>query len=216
MAKKKAARKKEEQVPVEVPQIPDYSEFVPEMDDLPEELLKRIVSLVKRQLDLQAALAKAEDLVKQVKSSLEQVRDRDLPDCLEEGGVNKLVLANGSTIEIETAIRASLGKSKKPEQAQKAIAWLVANGHAHLVSHTFAIPLTAGQDEFATALKERLAELSETMNAENDAWSIDVEDKTDVNAQRLSAWVRKELEAGNDVPENLFNVFRQRSAKVTV
>jgi hypothetical protein len=45
---------------------------------------------------------------------------------------------------------------------------------------------------------------------------LSIEDKTDVNPASLSAFVREELVAGRQVPEDLFNVHRQRKAKIKV
>lgn len=217
MAKKKAARKKtSKKEEADIPVIPDYADLAGEEPELPEELLKRITTVVKRQLDLEAAQKQAEELLKEVKTALERVRDKMLPDLLEEGGVTSLTLANGATVEVTTAIRASLGRSKNPEKADKAIKWLVKNGYAHLVSHDFTIPLTAGQGELSDALKKKLGKLSEELSKENEEWSIDFVDKEDVNAKRLSSWVDKSLKEGIEIPEDLFNVFRQRAAKIKV
>jgi len=90
------------------------------------------------------------------------------------------------------------------------------NDHPHLIKHTLSIPLTAGQSELGDKVVEELDLLNEKLAEENEAWSISVEDKTDVNANTLAAFVRGELKEGRPVPEDLFNVHRARKAKIKV
>lgn len=196
--------------------IPDYSAFVEAPQALPEDKASRINVLVQRQLMLERKHAEAESLLKQVKQELESISDQALPDLMDDLGISELKLAGGSVIKIDTTIRASLGKSKDPEKAAQAIAWLLANEHPHLIKHTLAIPFTGGQDELANHVAEELEAINEKLAEVNEAWSISVEDKTDVAPGTLSAFVRGELKEGRPVPEDLFNVHRARRAKIKV
>lgn len=196
--------------------VPDYSEFIEEPKALPDDKASRINVLVERQLMLERKYAEAESLLKKVKTELELISDQALPDLMEEIGVSELRLSGGTVIKIDTTIRASLGRSKDEEKAEQAIAWLIANDHPHLVKHVLSIPLTAGQQELGDKLVEELDALNEKLNEENDAWSISVDDKTDVAPGTLSAFVRGELKEGRPVPEDLFNVHRARKAKIKV
>jgi hypothetical protein len=196
--------------------IPDYSGFIEEAKPLPEDKASRINVLVARQLMLERKHAEAEELLKKVKRELESISDQALPDLMDDLGISEMKLASGSTIKIDTTIRASLGRSKDEEKAEKAIAWLIENNHPHLVKHNISVPLTAGQAELGARLIEELEKLDEKLNEENEAWSLSVEDKTDVAPGTLSAFVRGELKEGRPVPEDLFNVHRQRKAKIKV
>jgi hypothetical protein len=196
--------------------VPDYSEYIEKPEKLPDDKAERIAVLVKRQLMLEEKLAEAEELQKKVKKELESISDQALPDLLEDLGISEMRLAGGTTIKIDTTIRASLGRSKDQDKADKAIRWLIENEHPHLVKHNISVPLTAGQSELGDRLLEELRLLDERLNEENEAWSLSIEDKTDVNPASLSAFVREELVAGRQVPEDLFNVHRQRKAKIKV
>lgn len=196
--------------------VPNYDDFIEEPQPLPEDKASRVNALVKRQLMLERKYAEAEALLKQVKQELESVSDQALPDLMDDLGISKLELKGGSTITIDTTIRASLGKTKDPEKAEKAIAWLLDNEHPHLIKHTLAIPFTGGQDELASHVAGELEAINEKLAEVNEAWSISVEDKTDVNPGTLSAFVRGELKEGRPVPEDLFNVHRARKAKIKV
>lgn len=196
--------------------VPDYSGFIEEAKPLPEDKASRINVLVARQLMLERKHAEAEDLLKKVKRELESISDQALPDLMDDLGISEMKLASGSVIKIDTTIRASLGRSKDEEKAEQAIAWLIANDHPHIVKHNISVPLTAGQSELGARLLEELAKLDEKLNEENEAWSLSIEDKTDVAPGTLSAFVRGELKEGRPVPEDLFNVHRQRKAKIKV
>lgn len=196
--------------------VPDYSDFIEEASPLPDDKASRINVLVVRQLMLERKYAEAEELLKKVKQELESISDQALPDLMDDLGISELKLAGGTVIKIDTTIRASLGKSKDEEKAAQAIAWLLDNKHPHLIKHTLAIPFTGGQDELANHVAEELDALNEKLAEVNEAWSISVEDKTDVNPGTLSAFVRGELKEGRPVPEDLFNVHRARKAKIKV
>ena len=197
-------------------EIPDYSEFVEEAAPLPEDKASRIQALVLRQLMLERKHAEAEELLKKVRQELESISDQALPDLMEDLGISELKLAGGMLIKIDTTIRASLGRAKDEEKAFAAIQWLIDHDHPHLIKHNLTIPLTAGQQELGDKLLEELDALNERLSEQNEAWSISVEDKTDVNPGTLSAFVRGELKEGRPVPEDLFNVHRQRKAKIKV
>lgn len=196
--------------------VPDYSDFIEEAQPLPEDKMSRINALVKRQLMLEKKHAEAEELLKKVKKELESISDMALPDLMEDLGITELKMAGGGVLTIDLKIRASLGRTKDPEKAERAIQWLIDNEHPHLIKHNLTIPLTAGQDELGEKLVEELDALNEKLAEENEAWSISVEDKTDVNANTLAAFVRGELKEGRPVPEELFNIHRQRKAKIKV
>lgn len=196
--------------------VPDYSGFIEEAAPLPDDKASRINVLVQRQLMLERKHAEAEELLKKVKQELESISDQALPDLMDDLGISELRLAGGTIIKIDTTIRASLGRAKDEEKAEQALAWLIASGHPHLIKHNLTIPLTAGQSELGEKLLEELEALNERLSEENEAWSISVEDKTDVNPGTLSAFVRGELKEGRPVPEDLFNVHRQRRCKIKV
>ena len=196
--------------------VPDYSEFIEEAGPLPEDKMSRINALVQRQLMLERKHAEAESLLKKVKAELELISDQALPDLMDDLGISELKMAGGGTLKIDTTIRASLGRAKDEERAEQAIAWLIASGHPHIVKHSIRVPLTAGQSELGIRLIEELEALSERLNEENEAWSLCVEDKTDVNPGTLSAFVRGELAEGREVREDLLNVHRQRRCKIKV
>ena len=197
-------------------EVPDYSEFVEDAGPLPEDKMSRINALVQRQLMLERKHAEAEELLKKVRQELESISDQALPDLMDDLGISELKMAGGGTLKIDTTIRASLGRAKDEEKAAEAIQWLINNGHPHLIKHNLTIPLTAGQQELGDKLLEELDALNERLAEQNEAWSISVEDKTDVNPGTLSAFVRGELKDGRPVPEDLFNVHRQRKAKIKV
>jgi uncharacterized protein YggL (DUF469 family) len=196
--------------------IPDYSGFIEEAAPLPEDKMSRINVLVQRQLMLERKHAEAEELLKKVRQELESISDQALPDLMDDLGISELKMAGGGTLKIDTTIRASLGRSKDEEKADQAISWLISHNHPHLIKHSLTIPLTAGQQDLGDKLLEELEALNERLGEENEAWSISVEDKTDVNPGTLSAFVRGELKEGRAVPEDLFNVHRQRKAKIKV
>jgi hypothetical protein len=196
--------------------LPDYDDFLPAQDDLPESKADRLEELIRRQIAFEVKVARAEELLKGARQELAQVSEQQLPDLLDELNLSSFVTAGGTKVKLDTTIRASLGRTANPQGADAALDWLISNGHANLVKHNITIPLTAGRTDLLEEAMKGIAKLSEELSAQNEAWSLDFEDKRDVHPSTLSSFVSKALEKGVAIPEGLFNVHRNRKTKVTV
>lgn len=196
--------------------LPDYDDFLPAQDDLPESKADRLEELIRRQIAFEVKVARAEELLKGARQELAQVSEQQLPDLLDELNLSSFVTAGGTKVKLDTTIRASLGRTANPQGADAALDWLISNGHANLVKHNITIPLTAGRTDLLEEAMKGIAKLSEELSAQNEAWSLDFEDKRDVHPSTLSSFVSKALENGVAIPEGLFNVHRNRKTKVTV
>ena len=104
-------------------------------------------------------------------------------------------------VYVKESIRASLPE----ENTRRAYAWLKEQGEDGIVKNTVTIEFSRNEDERAEALIKELLQRGD----------FEVSNKKSVNAQTLSKFVRDRLAAGEDVPEDIFTVFRQSVAKIT-
>lgn len=171
--------------------------------DLPQPTAADLGSLS----NLVAAMVKAEDEVASLEAQVENAErrlrvlsDDQIPKLMEQCGVKLYVTADGYKVEVAPKIQASM-----PEHTRdRALAWLDENGHAGLIKRTVEVAFTREQEADAVALLKRLAETYSTTRLSRK-----------VESSALSSWAKKELEAGHDLPDELFSIFRINRAKAT-
>lgn len=165
-------------------------------------------------LDMLHALAEAwEHAVEEVDACTEalsaanakvkEIEEKTIPEIMDDVELEELTAKNGCTIKIDEIIRSALKAADKP----KAFTWLLENGHEALVKRTISMDFGKGENDLAEAFKKQNLELNP---------DLEFTDKTDVNTQTLSAWLRKKIEAEEyeDLPEDMFPLFRQRLARI--
>lgn len=154
-------------------------------------------------VDLQARLSDFVDSLeaelKQAKAELRAVSDEQLPELMEQCGMQTFTTSSGISVSVKEVIRASLPKHKQ----QEGIQWLRENGQGGMVKHAVSVAFGVGQDEQAAELLARL---------HSERYLVEEIEK--VHPQTLSAFVRRALEDGAELPMDLLGVHRQVSAKI--
>lgn len=166
-----------------------------------DEVLTAVAALVERQAQLEAEVADREAALKKRKEELRRLAEHDLPDAmLAAGGLTRLDLASGLKVKVTPFYDARIPQ----DRADEAFAWLRRNGHGDLIKHEVALSFSAGQEQEAEkALCLLLAE------------GFAPKDDERVHPQTLKAFIREQLEAGSDLPLDLFGVYAGQRAKIT-
>lgn len=166
-----------------------------------EDQLEVIVSLAERQLELEQSIIDQEEALKETKDQLRQVSERDLPDAMDEAGVEEFTLKDGRKVTVKVDYYASIPKAHQPA----AFNWLRERGHDGIIKRNITAKFGKGQDSLA----QRIA----TLIREN-AEGIPVDDKQSVHFQTLRAFVREQMEQGVEIPEDIFGIHVRNVAKV--
>ena len=162
--------------------------------------LARISSLAQQQIELEDKLAAAEERVKEIKQSLRQVSEVDLPEAMESVEMEEFKLADGSKVKVGVAYYASISE----KNTKKAFAWLRKHGFDGLIKHDVTINFAKGEEEKA---KKALFQIQKF------GWRH--KDKETVHPMTLRGFVREQIEEGRNIPLDVFGVERVRSAKIT-
>ena len=128
-----------------------------------------------------------------------QLAETEIPELMQDLGMEKFTTKSGLTISAKETIRANLAKVR----LQAGLAWLRENGHGGLIKTAVSVPFSKGGDDDAQLLVDRL-------NGEG----ISASYESKVHAGTLSAAVKTMLEEGEEVPFDLFKVLIQRVAKI--
>lgn len=148
--------------------------------------LSRYVEIMRK---YQSKVAQLEEELKEAKRALTQVEEESIPAYMEELGLKSITLSDGSKVQINSVIYASIPADRHDE----AMAWLVSNGHSDLIKLMVQGQFGKEQYETARAVSAYL----------NDA-GAEVSTKESVHPSTLRAFIKEQLEQGEDIPLDVF------------
>jgi len=160
--------------------------------------MQRLNTLVHDQLLAEEEVARAEDSLSRAKKKLARLSEYVIPDVMEEMGINEYKTNDGLTIKLKQAIRASISEVNRTD----AFGWMTDHDHEAMIKTSIVIEKPALLDDF-----ENADELKEALQLVMD--SLPSSENKSIHASTLSAFVKEQLEDGNEIPLDTFTVFRQ-------
>ena len=163
-----------------------------------EEILDRTTNIIKladkiKELQSQQEqLQLQEDAIKQKKKDIEYLSGEVIPTMLSEMGLSFLKLQDGSSVEVKTNYSATITQANK----EKAFNWLRENGLGDIIKNEISVSFGRNEDNKAADY----AELAKSRG-------LDPMQKLKVEPMTLKALVRERMEAGKEMPTELFNIF---------
>ena len=144
-------------------------------------------------------IANMEDQIKQIKEQADKISSEVIPNMLAEQGLSSLKLADGSAVEVKKSYSCTI----KKDDVESAYQWLRENGLGDLIKNEVAVTFGKGEDNKA----QQLLDLAEQEGYEP-------QQKSKVEPMTLKALFRERVEAGLDMPSNLFNIFIKDQTKI--
>jgi len=141
---------------------------------------------------LQSRLELQEDTLKNTKKELENLSGEVIPTMMSEMGLSHLKLVDGSSVDVKPNYSASITIANK----DAAFNWLRNNGLGDIIKNEILVSFGRNEDNKAAGY----AELAKSHGFEPTQ-------KLKVEPMTLKALVRERLEAGKELPTELFNVF---------
>ena len=154
--------------------------------------IDKLANKIKEMQAIQKDIEQNEEYLKQRKKDLEQVSGEAIPTMLSEMGLSYLKLADGSSVEVKTNYSATITQAKKEE----AFNWLRENGLGDIIKNEISVSFGRNEDNKAADY----AELAKSQG-------LDPMQKLKVEPMTLKALVRERLEAGKEMPTELFNIY---------
>ena len=151
-------------------------------------LADKIKELQASQLELQ----EQEDAIKQKKKDIEHLSGEVIPTMLSEMGLSYLKLQDGSSVEVKTNYSATITQANKEE----AFNWLRENGLGDIIKNEISVSFGRNEDNKAADY----ANLAKGQGFEP-------QQKLKVEPMTLKALVRERMEAGKEMPTELFNIY---------
>ena len=133
-----------------------------------------------------------EEALKNKKKEIDRISGEVIPTMLSEMGLSQLKLADGSAVDVKPFYSASISAQNK----EKAYQWLRNNGLGDIIKNEISVSFGRNEDNKAA----NYAELAKS-NGFQPTQKLKVEPMT------LKALVRERIEAGKEMPTEIFNVF---------
>ena len=154
--------------------------------------INKLADKIKELQAHQKQLEVQEDSIKQKKKDIELLSGEVIPTMLSEMGLSYLKLQDGSSIEVKTNYSATITQANK----ENAFKWLRENGLGDIIKNEISVSFGRNEDNKAADY----AELAK-------GHGLEPQQKLKVEPMTLKALVRERIEAGKEMPTELFNVF---------
>lgn len=161
--------------------------------------LGELSSLCMQMLAHQQKVDKMEAELSAMKKVLQEFKVSKIPNLMQELGLNELRLSSGTMILLQRVISCRL----KPDLKLEAFTWLEEHEFGSMIKHEVGVELGRGEGALAAKAVELLSGLGLKPSVSKD-----------VHFQTLSAWARRQVEVGFEIPANIFDLSIVNLAKV--
>ena len=165
----------------------DQQEVIKKTDNI-----QSLADQVERLESLQGRLELQEENIKNTKKELEHVSGEIIPTMMSEMGLSHLKLMDGSSVDVKPHYSATITVANK----EAAFKWLRENGLGDIIKNEISVSFGRNEDnkaaDYAVLAQEH---------------GFQPTQKLKVEPMTLKALVRERIEAGKDMPTELFNVF---------
>ena len=154
--------------------------------------VEKLESLQKRQ-ELQ------EENLKNTKTEIQKVSGDIIPTMMSEMGLSELKLQDGSHLKVSTSYRATITEANKAT----AFNWLRDNGLGDIIKNEIMVSFGRNEDNKAASY----AELAKSQG-------FQPTQKMKVEPMTLKALVRERIEAGKEMPTEIFGIFSENKTTI--
>jgi hypothetical protein len=157
-----------------------------------DEDLASVARLAKRAKTLEEEIKVLEEMLSGLQDQYKKITEESLPEAFSTIGLRSFTMDDGSRCEIKPYYGATINKDRKSEAFQ----WLRDHHFDDLIKNIVAVHFGRNENELCGRLQNLLAQ---------NGYRFEQSEK--IEPQTLKAWVREQLQRGNEVPSDLFGVF---------
>ena len=163
------------------------------------ENIQSLADQVEKLEELQTRLSTQEEIMKDTKKQIEKVSGDIIPTMMSEMGLSELKLEDGSRLKVSTSYRATITEANK----EAAFNWLRNNGLGDIIKNEISVSFGRNEDNKAASY----AELAKGQG-------FQPTQKMKVEPMTLKALVRERIEAGKEMPTEIFGVFSENKTTI--
>ena len=141
----------------------------------------------------------SENNLKDLKKEHQRISGEVIPTMMSEMGLSELKLQDGSHLKVSTSYRATITEANK----EAAFNWLRNNGLGDIIKNEISVSFGRNEDNKAASY----AELAKGQG-------FQPTQKMKVEPMTLKALVRERIEAGKDMPTEIFGVYSENKTTI--
>ena len=154
--------------------------------------IQTLADQVEKLEELQKRFELQEDNLKNTKKQIDNISGEIIPTMMSEMGLSHLKLMDGSSVDVKPNYSASITIANR----EAAFGWLRNNGLGDIIKNEISVSFGRNEDnkaaDYAALAEER---------------GFQPTQKLKVEPMTLKALVRERIEAGKEMPTEIFNVF---------
>jgi len=163
------------------------------------ENIQSLADQVEKLEDLNKKLTVQEEVMKKTKEEMNRLSGEVIPTMMSEMGLSELKLQDGSHLKVATSYKASITEANK----ESAFNWLRDNGLGDIIKNEILVSFGRNEDnkaaEYANLAKGQGFQPTQKMKVE---------------PMTLKALVRERIEAGKEMPTEIFSVFTENKTTI--
>ena len=163
------------------------------------ENIQSLADQVERLEGLNKRIETSEQNLKDLKKAYQHISGEVIPTMMSEMGLAELKLQDGSHLKVATSYRATLTEANK----EAAFTWLRNNGLGDIIKNEISVSFGRNEDnkaaDYAALAQERGYQPTQ---------------KLKVEPMTLKALVRERIEAGKEMPTEIFGVFSENKTTI--
>jgi hypothetical protein len=161
--------------------------------------IQSLADQVQRLEAMQQQLEIQEDAIKEKKKQIQHISGEVIPTMMSEMGLAELKLHDGSHLKVSTSYRATITEANKVA----AFNWLRKNGLGDIIKNEISVSFGRNEDnkaaDYAALAQERGYQPTQ---------------KLKVEPMTLKALVRERIEAGKEMPTEIFGIFSENKTTI--
>ena len=161
--------------------------------------IQSLADQVEKLEELNERLKDLEGLTKNTKKDIDRLSGEVIPTMMTEMGLSELKLQDGSHLKVSTSYKAHITEANK----EMAFNWLRDNGLGDIIKNEISVSFGRGEDNKAA----HYAELAKGQG-------LEPTQKLKVEPMTLKALVRERIEAGKEMPTEIFGVFTENKTTI--
>ena len=163
------------------------------------ENIQSLADQVQRLEGLLQRIETSENNLKDLKKAYQHISGEVIPTMMSEMGLAELKLHDGSHLKVSTSYRATITEANK----EAAFTWLRNNGLGDIIKNEISVSFGRNEDnkaaDYAALAQERGYQPTQ---------------KLKVEPMTLKALVRERIEAGKEMPTEIFGVFSENKTTI--
>ena len=161
--------------------------------------IQSLADQVERLENFDFSIKNTEEQLKELKKRRDHVSGEVIPTMMSEMGLAELKLHDGSHLKVSTTYRATITEANK----ETAFNWLRENGLGDIIKNEILVSFGRNEDNKAATY----AELAKGQG-------FQPTQKMKVEPMTLKALVRERIEAGKEMPTEIFGVFSENKTTI--